>query len=68
MNPAWIPAICAVVGLLGNAGWGLYNLGQKTAIERERAATATEIAGFKEWIAHEYVCERMCAVRMEARA
>jgi hypothetical protein len=53
MNPAWIPAICTVIGLIGNAVWSAVNL-------QMRADLAKQIEELKDWMRHEYVPREMC--------
>jgi hypothetical protein len=56
MNPSWIPAICASLGLLANLIWTIVNL-------QMRADLAKQIAELKEWMSHEYVPQEMCSLR-----
>ena len=63
MNPAWLPAISAVLGLLLNGGWALFNAGQRASIRESRASMVAEIAALKEWIAKEYVPRELCKLQ-----
>jgi hypothetical protein len=54
MNPAWIGPIFVALGFVGNAAWGIYNMGQRAAIARQEAA----IVGIKEWALREFVLKR----------
>ena len=59
MNPAWIPAICASVGLVTNLIWTVLNL-------KMRADLANQIADLKKWMATEYITREVLELRIKA--
>jgi len=56
MNPSWIPAGVAVLGLIANLVWTIVNM-------RMRADLADQIGALKEWMSQKYVPQEMCLLR-----
>ena len=59
MNPSWIPAICASLGLVTNLIWTVLNL-------KMRADLANQIADLKKWMATEYITREVLELRIKA--
>jgi hypothetical protein len=67
MNPAWIPAFVTVTGLIANAAWGLYNMGERAAIQVAIQKQEAAILSIKEWALEEFVTKETLKLRMAAQ-
>lgn len=66
MNPNWIPAIAAVIGLIANGFVFFANKRAEARITSIELRVVAEVQEIKMWVEERFVSEKICAARMLA--